>query len=55
MYTQNMNMDRLIAMLIYRFYVLSHSTEGGLLKVVAISETGYSGALLRDISHTRRK
>jgi len=34
MYTQNMNIDRTTAILIYNFAVFVHSTEGSLLKVV---------------------
>ena len=52
MYTQNMNIDRTAAMLIYRFAVFFHSTEDALLKVVALSETGYSEAFQTDISNS---
>jgi hypothetical protein len=52
MYTQNMNIYRTVAMLIYRFSVLFHSTEDGLLKVVALSETGYSEVFQTDISNS---
>jgi len=51
MYTQNMNIDRTSAILIYRFSVFFHSTEGGLLKVGALSETGYLEAFQTDISN----
>ncbi len=52
MYTQNMNIDRTAAILIYRFAVFFHSKEGGLLKVGALSETGYWEALQTDISNS---
>ena len=52
MYTQNMNIYRTTATLIYRFSVFFHSTEGGLLKVGALSETGYSEVFQTDISNS---
>ncbi len=51
MYTQNMNIYRTAAMLIYRFAVFFHSTEDALLKVVALSETGYWEAFQIDTSN----
>jgi len=49
MYTQNMNINRPTAMLIYSFAVFFHFTEGSLLKVVVLSKTECSGAFQIDI------
>lgn len=48
MYPHYMNIHRPTAMLIYQSPVFSHSTERGLLEIMALSEMEYSGVFQTD-------